>query len=409
MEIFDIILVEFVFREDENSYKYRPAMLVNDFDVFQLAQITSHSKRVSTDYEIKNWKEAGLDKPSTILFNKKKLINKKESILDISKSGNGVYIGHLTVEDINKLKELKLVENLIEDIEKHDELNFKLFDGEELKPEIKDKIEQIAYQFIRELAEDGIKFDLKDIVLLGSNISYNYTKDSDLDIHLIADSTALECPQELQDKLYGAYRNLFNKNYDIRIKGIPAEIYVELDEPRAKSNGIYSINNGWLKKPVQQDIPDLDKESFDKAFKEWEDRYNELINDKEATSEDVVNYINDIYEVRKDGIANDGEYSQGNLIFKELRNKGYLDNLKELRKELKGKELSLEQLDKDSTKNYNKVEVEDMRENKRVKRPVKEATKVDMLKKYPNAYIPEIDSKTGLPILPDEFFGDWEY
>ena len=264
-----------------------------------------------------------------------------------------------------------------EDIEKHDTLNQKLFDGEELKPEVVEAIKNIANEFVKELGEDGISFTLKDIILLGSNMSYNYTKDSDLDIHLIADSNALECPKELQDKLYGAYRTIFNKNYDIKLKDIPAEVYVELDEPKAKSNGIYSLNNGWVKKPVQQDIPELDKEIFDELFKVWENRYNELVNDENATSEDVEEYINDIYDERKDGIANEGEYSLSNLLFKEVRNKGYLDNLKELRKELKGKELSLEQLDKDSTKKYNRVEVEDMRENKRYKKPIKEESQQD--------------------------------
>lgn len=39
-----------------------------------------------------------------------------------------------------------------------------------------------------------------------------------------------------------------------------------------------------------------------------------------------------------------GEYSIPNLIFKEFRNLGYLDNLKELRKKEINKELSLENL-----------------------------------------------------------------
>ena len=166
---------------------------------------------------------------------------------------------------------------LEEDIEKHDILNPKLFENEELKPEIKEAIEKIAYTFVDGLKEDGVKFDLKDIVLLGSNCSYNYTKDSDLDIHLIADSSNLECPDNLYPLIYSAYRSMFNKDYDITIKGIPVELYIEMDEPQAKSNGIYSLNTGWLKKPVQQDIPDLDKEKFEKLFREWEDKYFDLL------------------------------------------------------------------------------------------------------------------------------------
>ena len=140
---------------------------------------------------------------------------------------------------------------------------------------------------------------------------------------------------------------MFNKNYDIKIKGIPAEIYVEMDEPVAKSNGIYSLNNGWLKKPEQRDIPDLDEEAFDKLFNEWEDKYFDLI-EKDATSEDIENFIEDLYDLRKESIATEGEYGLGNLVFKEFRNMGYLDGLKDLRKEKKGKELSLEHLEEDA-------------------------------------------------------------
>lgn len=44
-----------------------------------------------------------------------------------------------------------------------------------------------------------------------------------------------------------------------------------------KSNGIYSLNTGWVKHPVQQDIPDIDMEEFEKEFKVWEDKYFELL------------------------------------------------------------------------------------------------------------------------------------
>ena len=68
--------------------------------------------------------------------------------------------------------------NLVnEDIEKHDALNPILFDGEELKPEVKTTIENIVTLFIDELQDDEIQFNLKDVILLGSNVSYNYTKD----------------------------------------------------------------------------------------------------------------------------------------------------------------------------------------------------------------------------------------
>jgi hypothetical protein len=61
-----------------------------------------------------------------------------------------------------------------------------------------------------------------------------------------------------------------------------------------------------------------------------------------VTSNDVTALIAEIYEQRKTGLA-ESEYSIGNLIFKELRNVGLLDELKELKNELRGKELSLKE------------------------------------------------------------------
>lgn len=65
------------------------------------------------------------------------------------------------------------------------------------------------------------------------------------------------------------------------------------------------------------------------------------------TSKEVEDFITKIYNLRKIGIARGGEFDISNLVFKEFRNLGYLDRLKDLRKELKGKELSLEHLDEE--------------------------------------------------------------
>ena len=120
---------------------------------------------------------------------------------------------------------------------------------------------------------------------------------------------------------------------------------------KAKSNGIYSIYNGWIKKPVQKDIPDIDMEEFEKHFKTWEDKYfnlsdkiNNNIDDTESANliNKIDDLIEDIYDLRQEGIeSDDGEYSIKNLIFKEFRNLGYLDNLKDLKIKLIDKSLSI--------------------------------------------------------------------
>ena len=67
---------------------------------------------------------------------------------------------------------------------------------------------------------------------------------------------------------------MFNNKYDITINGSEIELYVESEETDAKSNGIYSLNDGWIKKPRKEKIKDVD---ITKEVKEWEDRYSELI------------------------------------------------------------------------------------------------------------------------------------
>ena len=164
-----------------------------------------------------------------------------------------------------------------EDIEKHDTLNPKLFENDELKEDVREALKRVVDAFVADLRESDIDLAVKDAVIVGSNVNYNYTKDSDLDLHIIADSSKSSYPGEVLTLLYSAYRSIFNKNYDITIKGIPCEVYVELDETGTDSNGVYSLFNGWIRKPEHEDVPDLDEEGFNKLFGEWEDRYFKLL------------------------------------------------------------------------------------------------------------------------------------
>lgn len=77
------------------------------------------------------------------------------------------------------------------------------------------------------------------------------------------------------------------------------------------------------------------------------DLETELMEDiqNNISSEEINDFIEDLYDLRKESIAKDGEYGLGNLVFKEMRNLGYLDNLKELKNKIKSKELSLEHLE----------------------------------------------------------------
>ena len=238
---------------------------------------------------------------------------------------------------------------LKEAVEKHETLNSKLFTKEELlKDRVRDKMLEIVDEFLADLKEQDIKVKVDDILFIGSNASYNYTKDSDIDLHILTNTSATNYSKEVAAALYGAYRTIFNKQLDIKLFDIPLEIFVETEESQRVSNGVYSVKkNKWIKKPVHENIPEYDKEALDELFSKWEDKCKKLIDDIKADKLDdeikVVKMIEDIYEkLRKKGIAK-GEYSVENLAFKELRNNGYLDQLKDYRNELVSKRLSLEE------------------------------------------------------------------
>ena len=251
---------------------------------------------------------------------------------------------------------------LTEKVEKHETLNPKFWEGGELKLEVKDKILDIVDLFVEGLKENGIKIMIKDIIIIGSNASYNYSDTSDVDVHLVVDTNNFDCPDNLYPFLYSSYRSIFNKKYDIEFYGTGVELFVDTEGTKTISNGIYSLNTGWIKEPVKEEIPELDQEKFDAEFSKWEDMYFKLIKGEldvtnsekpiedilgESLESDKINqiddFIEDIYDLRKVSLQKDGEYSIGNLVFKEMRSLGYLDNLKVLKNNLKSKELSLKE------------------------------------------------------------------
>lgn len=229
---------------------------------------------------------------------------------------------------------------LDEEIELHDELNPKLWDEDkELKSEVREKIEEIVDTFSKQLEEDGIKLLIDDIYIIGSNANYNYTDESDLDIHIIADESS-DCSSEHLPLIYNAYKTLFNKNYDITINGVNAEVYVEnKDKPSNVSAGVYSLNKGWIKEPELYSIPEIDENVLEKLIQEYEAKYLDIIDS--PTLDSIETFIDSLYDLRVSAIEKDGEFGLGNLLFKEFRHLGYLDTLKELKTKLISKKLSL--------------------------------------------------------------------
>ena len=180
---------------------------------------------------------------------------------------------------------------LIEKVELHDTLNPKIWENDKLKSEVKGKLEEIIDQFILELHDNDIPVKVLDARLVGSNASFNYTENSDLDVHIIANFNDASCDTNVLSLLYNYFKKNFNDRYDISIHGVPVELYIEDVGSSAVSNGIFSLyKNEWIKFPEPIEIPDID---ITQEYAKYESKYNNIINSGDAKEAD--NLIDELY------------------------------------------------------------------------------------------------------------------
>lgn len=227
---------------------------------------------------------------------------------------------------------------LREKFEIHDTLNPKLWFNNKLKDDVKQKIVQIVEQFV---STCDVPLHIVDVHIVGSQASYNYTEYSDLDVHIISNFELVDCSKEILQVAYNSVKTKFNSDYDITIKDIDVELYVEDVKSSVTSNGIYSLyQDNWIKFPKKlTNVPDVDVSD---EISLWKTKINNAISSND--SERIEKTIDDLYVERQSSLYSDGEYGKGNQLFKEIRNLGLLDKLKDSYKSSRSKELSLESL-----------------------------------------------------------------
>ena len=67
----------------------------------------------------------------------------------------------------------------------HDVLNPKFWAGDQLKKQILINLRTVAQDFYKDLQLEEVMFD--DITFTGSLANFNYTKFSDIDLHILVD------------------------------------------------------------------------------------------------------------------------------------------------------------------------------------------------------------------------------
>ena len=139
--------------------------------------------------------------------------------------------------------------NLADAVKFHQRLNPRLWGKDEhLLPDVRDKLLAIASDFQEFLGVDDL--NIQDITISGSNAAYSYTRHSDIDLHLVVDMPNDPVYQEL----FAAKKYQYNAEHDIKIAGVPVELYVQPSDQKHVSQGIYSVlNNPWIDVPKRRD------------------------------------------------------------------------------------------------------------------------------------------------------------
>lgn len=225
----------------------------------------------------------------------------------------------------------------------HATLNPLLFNNGVLKLLVRNKLLADARKFKAFL--DIPNLDVEDVILTGSNASYNYTDNSDIDVHLLVDFDKLPF-KEIADSFFMAEKQVWNDKYQARIYGMPVEFYVQ-DVNNTKdplvANGVYSLTkNAWVKTPGK--LADVDQNAVTLKYNYYKQAIDTLLDNPHSVSD--VDALGDrIYDLRKSGLEHGGELSVENVVFKQLRTNGDLQRLDREKQRLANEELSLDTRD----------------------------------------------------------------
>ena len=221
------------------------------------------------------------------------------------------------------------------------ELTPKIWVNNKLKENVRKRLLKIAQEF---LDTTGIDFIPVDIVLVGSITGFNWSKYSDIDLHIIADFSKLNDDVELIKNYFMAKKCLWNdKHKDLTIYDYDVELYVQDVNEENASNGVYSIKyNQWVKIPkfahasLKRNIIKQLSSFYINKINYYNDKFDELTSDRSfLLLESKVNYLYDlIVKGRKSSLAKEGEQAAGNIIFKVLRRSGHLGMLNDLKRKL---------------------------------------------------------------------------
>jgi predicted nucleotidyltransferase len=219
--------------------------------------------------------------------------------------------------------------------------------GKKINPKVRENLLEIAYQFIDSFGLDVV---VDDIIIVGSIANYNWSKFSDIDLHILIDYNQFTKKlKPLYIEYFDLKKIVFNQKRDIKMFGYDVEVYVEDSDIKGVSGGVYSIlNDEWLSKPKKERMGKPNFTVIVQKSKQWMRIIDGVIeNIQNESPNEIKNIVNNYKEKLKKyrlcGLEKDGEMSIENLVFKVLRRNGYIEKLYSIPTKLIDKKLSLDE------------------------------------------------------------------
>ena len=218
---------------------------------------------------------------------------------------------------------------MLKEYQTHSTLNPKLWTDGELHPRLQEGFMKIAEKFHEFL--DVPNATIHDVILIGSNANYNWTKYSDIDLHVVINYMEVGDNLHVVKNYLQTKKALWTHNYPLKYKGISIELYAQdINENLHSSVGIYSIAHGkWVSRP-KADLVYIDDAAIQQKAAPFEYEITNLKIDHPNVEERIREILLRLNRLRQTGLEAEGEYSVENLAFKHLRNKGLIDRLREL-------------------------------------------------------------------------------
>lgn len=234
------------------------------------------------------------------------------------------------------MKTFKEIIESIAPIPYHKVLNPVLWDNECLRPEVRQALLKIAEHFGQFVNDPKMK--LVDVTISGSNAAFNYAPGSDLDLHLVVDIP--DDDVELKE-LYDAKKNQYNSMYNIKVRGIDVELYIQKSGQAHYSAGIYSLlHDEWEVKPKYEHIQ-ISYQGVENKAENYDGKIQYALQSGDV--EVAQGVMDDIRKLRQIGLEHGGEFSVENLAFKLLRSRGEIDALRNHIWNLQSRALSFEE------------------------------------------------------------------